>query len=64
MTIALPERLEVALKAHADARGISPDLYVLDVLERDLGQSEEPAAAKAFKPAFGILAKYGSGAGK
>ncbi len=61
MTIELPSELEVAIKGVADARGISPDRYVLEVLERNLINSPPPDTAQVpFTSGFGMLAKYGS----
>ena len=60
MTIEIPEQLEVALKTKATLRGTSPDVYVREMLERDL---EEMTGAKVpvvpYKSSYGILAKYG-----
>jgi hypothetical protein len=58
MTIELPEELEVALKEKATVHGLSPDVYVLGLLQRDLGTSNE-TPARPFKDSYGILAKYG-----
>lgn len=60
MIVELPEKLEAALKVQANAQGISPDVYVCEVLERDLAASLEPQpSAKPFKSGFCLLAKYG-----
>ena len=60
MLIELPETLEPALKAQADAHGVSVAVYVREVVERELApaQEAEPAAAP-FKTGYGVLAKYG-----
>ena len=47
LTIELPDNLEAALKAQADAQGISEAGYVRTLLERDLSASEEIDAARA-----------------
>jgi plasmid stability protein len=60
MTIELPEKLAAALKAQANAHGLSPSGYVREVLERDLASSlETPAPGTAFKTGRGMFAKYG-----
>jgi hypothetical protein len=59
MTIELPEELGVALKQHTAVRGISPDVYVREMLQRDLGTAPE-TPVRPFKNSYGILAKYGS----
>ena len=38
--IELPENLEAALHAHATAQGISEEVYVRTLVERDLGLTE------------------------
>jgi cell envelope opacity-associated protein A len=59
MTIELPEQLEAALKAQANARGMSPAIYVREVLERDLQKRQEPESCKPFETGRGMWAKYG-----
>jgi len=59
MTIELPEKLEVALKAHAEASGLSPDLYVCNLVERDLGETTDVDSAAPFKSGLGMWKKYG-----
>ena len=60
MTIELPEELEAALKAQANAHGVSPAGYVREVLERDLASSLEAQSSGApFKTGRGMFAKYG-----
>ena len=59
MTIELPEVLEVALKAQADARGVAPDLYVREVLERELQAAIVPKPNLPLKSGLGMWAKYG-----
>ncbi len=60
MTIELPEDLGAALKAQANAHGVSPDGYVREILERDLASSlgRQPSGAP-FKTGRGMFAKYG-----
>jgi plasmid stability protein len=58
MTIVLPEELEMAVKVQANARGVSPDAYVREVLERNLPAAVETAPTP-FKTSYGMLAKYG-----
>jgi plasmid stability protein len=60
MVIDLPEQLENAVKVQANARGVSPEGYVRNVLERELepALSEQPSP-KPYKTGYGSLAKYG-----
>jgi plasmid stability protein len=60
MMIELPEKLEAALKVHANAHGVSPAGYVCEVLERDLASSlvSQPSG-DPFKTGRGMFAKYG-----
>jgi hypothetical protein len=55
MTIELPEKLEVALKAHAKASGLSPDLYV----PRDLGETANDDSQAPFETGYGMWKKFG-----
>ncbi len=60
LTIQLPDKLEAVLKAEANARGVSADGYVRNLLERDLAASlEGQPAGPPFKTGRGMLAKYG-----
>jgi plasmid stability protein len=60
MMIELPEKLETALKAQANAHGVSAAGYIREVLERDLASSLEAQSAGApFKTGRGMFAKYG-----
>jgi plasmid stability protein len=60
MTIELPEKLEAALKAQANAHGVSPAGYVRELLERDLASSlETQSPGPSFKTGRGMFAKYG-----
>ena len=62
MTIELPEDLGAALKAQANAHGISADGYARQLPERDLAASlEPPPAGVPFKTGRGMFAKYGQG---
>jgi len=58
--IDLPENLEAALKAQANARGVSAAGYLREVLERDLAYtpSSQPSGAP-FKTGRGAFAKFG-----
>jgi len=60
MTVEIPEQLESAVKQQANARGLSPDTYIREVLQRELEASHgaNPPVIP-FKDSFGILAKYG-----
>jgi len=60
MTIELPEDLGAALKAEANAHGVSADGYARELLQRDLGASlETQSSAVPFKTGRGMFAKYG-----
>jgi hypothetical protein len=69
MTIELPAKLEAALKAEANAHGVTPAGYVCEVLERDLasalgsqsleGKPSEGESRIPFKTWRGMFAKYG-----
>jgi hypothetical protein len=60
MTIELPEKFEAALKVQANARGVSPEGYVCEVLERDLASAlEDQSSGTPFKTGRGMFARYG-----
>ena len=60
MMIELPEELGAALKAQANAQGVSADGYVREVLERDLASAvETQSSGVPFKTGRGMFAKYG-----
>ena len=58
LTIELPDEIGAALKAKAQAQGISPDRFVRRVLEDTLAPENEPAT-KPLKTGYGMWAKYG-----
>jgi plasmid stability protein len=60
MIIELPEDLGAALKAQANAHGVSADGYARELLERDLVASlEAQSSGVPFKTGRGMFAKYG-----
>jgi plasmid stability protein len=60
LTIQLPGELEAALKAQANAHGLSPADYVQDVLKRDLASPvKEQSSTQPFKTGRGLFSKYG-----
>lgn len=60
MTIELPAQLESVLKARAAARGLSVDVFVTQVVERQLAADEsEPSNGAPFKTDRGVLAGHG-----
>ena len=60
LTIELPENLEAALKAHANAQGTSEASYIRTLLERDLSTATTAATPlPPFETGYGSLAKYG-----
>lgn len=61
LTIQLPDKLEAVLNAEANARGVSANDYVLELLERDLAASlEGQPPGPPFKTGRGMFARYGS----
>jgi len=60
MMIELPEDLGTALKAEANAHGVSADGYARELLKRDLAPSlETQSSGVPFKTGRGMFAKYG-----
>lgn len=60
MTIELPEDLDAALKAQANAHAISPAGYVREVLERELASPlEAHPPGVPFEMGRGMFAKFG-----
>ncbi len=58
--IELPKSLETAVKYKALLSGVSPETYVLQVIERQLNVDLDPnAPVVPYKNSRGILAKYG-----
>jgi hypothetical protein len=61
LTIELPDDLGAAVKAQAQAQGISPDGYVSSVLESTLGlRLDQQESGPPLETGHGMLAKYGS----
>jgi hypothetical protein len=61
LTIQLSEKLEAALRAQANACGVSADGYVRNLLERDLAPSlGDEVPGPPFKTGRGMFAKYGA----
>jgi plasmid stability protein len=59
MTVELPAELEPALKAQANAHGVSVSGYVREVVERELAPLSRHATGAPFKTGRGLLAVYG-----
>lgn len=59
LTIEIPENLAAALKAKAQAEGISADRFVADVLQKTLATDLAQANSRPLKTGRGMLAKYG-----
>ena len=60
MMIELPENLGAALKAEANAHGVSADGYARELLKRDLAPSlDAQSSSVPFKTGRGMFAKYG-----
>ncbi|MGO8813088.1 MAG: hypothetical protein ACLQVG_00280 [Terriglobia bacterium] len=62
MTITLPlePQEEARLKAAAQAKGLSPDAFVREAIDKILAETAD-RSAKPKKSAYGLLAKYGPG---
>ncbi len=61
LTIDLPDDLNAALKAQADATGVSEARFVRQVLERALTPvAGEERPAEPFESGYGMWAKYGA----
>lgn len=60
LNIELPDALGDAVKAQAQAEGVSPDLFVSRVLEHTLTADLTPEKFnQPFETGYGMLAKYG-----
>jgi plasmid stability protein len=59
MVIELPEELEAAVKVTASSKGLSPELFVREVLERAVVPATAEGAVKPLKSGRGMWAKYG-----
>ncbi len=60
MIIELPAELEPALKARANAHGVSVSGYVREVVERELAPLGHEQSETPFKTGRGVLAQYGT----
>jgi len=60
LTIELPDELGAALKAQAQAQGLSPDRYVIRALQNTLtSELEQRNGGQPFETGYGMWAKYG-----
>ena len=60
LTIELPDELGAALKAQAQAQGVSTDRYISRVLENTLSpETEQGTGGQPFETGYGMWAKYG-----
>jgi plasmid stability protein len=59
MTIELPTELESALRAHARAQGLSVEVFVRQVVERQLGSLTQNADHAPFNTGRGMFSSYG-----
>jgi hypothetical protein len=60
MSIELPPQIESAIKIRSEARGVSVDDYVRELLERDLEVvTDSSATLPPFETGYGMWAKYG-----
>ncbi len=61
LNIELPDALAAAVKAQAQAEGVSPDRFVSRVLESTLAATfESQKSMKPFETGYGMLARYGA----
>jgi len=60
ITLPLEPQEEARLLAAAQAKGLSPDAFVREALDKVLAESP-PLPAKPKKSAYGLLGKYGPG---
>ena len=59
LTIELPDELGAALKAQAQAQGVSADRYISRVLEHTLTSEGQAESNQPFETGYGMWAKYG-----
>ncbi len=60
LNIEIPDELGAALRAQAQAEGVSPDRYVSRVLENSLAAAiEQSNSERPFETGYGMWAKYG-----
>jgi predicted HicB family RNase H-like nuclease len=59
LNIELPDELAAALKARAQAQGVSPDRFVSRVLKETLAPVTQQEEAQPFETGFGMWSKYG-----
>jgi plasmid stability protein len=59
MVIELPEELLAAVQVTATSKGLSPELFVREVLERAVAPLSAAGALRPLSSGRGMLAKYG-----
>jgi len=60
LTIEIPDELGAALKAQAQAQGVSPDHFISRILANTLAaEVEEEKAGQPLETGYGMWAKYG-----
>jgi hypothetical protein len=59
LRIDIPDELAAALKISAEARGISPDQFVNEALEKALSTGRRLSGGEPFQTGYGMWAKYG-----
>jgi hypothetical protein len=59
VVIELSDELEASVKAQARARGLPPDLYVREVLERGLQSAAASTPKLPLETGYGMWAEYG-----
>lgn len=59
LNIEIPENVAAALKARAQAEGVSENRYVSDVLKKTLASDLAQQPNRPLKTGRGMLAKYG-----
>jgi plasmid stability protein len=60
VVIELPEELEAAVKVTANAKGVSPETFVRELVERAVEPAAPGATGKPLKSGRGMLAQFGA----
>lgn len=59
LNIEIPDEIATALKAKAQAQGVSADRFITDVLEKTLASDLTQERSQPLKTGRGMWAKYG-----
>ena len=60
LNVEIPDKIAAALKAKAQAQGVSEDRFVADVLEKTLAPDLAQKRSQPLKTGRGMWAKYGA----